>query len=58
MFRIENLNIRKICSEFGISELRENFLKRGGGGREMAGNIGSPGGSLVVCNKKSEPDLE
>jgi hypothetical protein len=44
-FRFEIPNGRRIFPEFRKSELRENFPERDGGGREMEGNVGFPGGS-------------
>jgi len=38
MFELGKMNGRKISSEFGISELREIFIERGGGGRVLAGS--------------------
>ena len=56
MFEIENLNIGKIWPRFGNSELRENFLKRGGSGRDLAGNEGSLGGFSGVYDQESNLD--
>jgi hypothetical protein len=51
-------NIGKIDSKFGISELRENFLERDCGGRDLAGNYGHLEGSRGASLKIPKIDLQ